>query len=180
MEVKASLKYLRIAPRKVRLVADLIRGLDVEEAKNLLSLERKRAAKNLLKLLNSAISNAKNNFHLNEDNLYIKTIRVDQGPTLKRYFPRAQGRATLIQKKTSHIFIELAESQRKKKKSKIERKVEIRKPLSKDEEELLREIKKEGLPSKVKAKKEKEEIKKPIVSKPKVSLAKKIFRRKSI
>ncbi len=180
MEVKASLKYLRIAPRKVRLVADLIRGLDVEEAKNLLSLERKRAAKNLLKLLNSAISNAKNNFHLNEDNLYIKTIRVDQGPTLKRYFPRAQGRATLIQKKTSHIFIELAESQRKKKKRKIERKVEIRKPLSKDEEELLREIKKEGLPSKVKAKKEKEEIKKPIVSKPKVSLAKKIFRRKSI
>jgi len=180
MEVKASLKYLRIAPRKVRLVADLIRGLDVEEAKNLLSLERKRAAKNLLKLLNSAISNAKNNFHLNEDNLYIKTIRVDQGPTLKRYFPRAQGRATLIQKKTSHVFIELAESQRKKKKRKIERKVEIRKPLSKDEEELLREIKKEGLPSKVKAKKEKEEIKKPIVSKPKVSLAKKIFRRKSI
>ena len=180
MEVKASLKYLRIAPRKVRLVADLIRGLDVEEAKNLLSLERKRAAKNLLKLLNSAISNAKNNLHLNEDNLYIKTIRVDQGPTLKRYFPRAQGRATLIQKKTSHIFIELAESQRKKKKRKIERKVEIRKPLSKDEEELLREIKKEGLPSKVKAKKEKEEIKKPIVSKPKVSLAKKIFRRKSI
>ena len=123
MEVKASLKYLRIAPRKVRLVADLIRGLDVEEAKNLLSLERKRAAKNLLKLLNSAISNAKNNFHLNEDNLYIKTIRVDQGPTLKRYFPRAQGRATLIQKKTSHVFIELAESQRKKKKRKIERKV---------------------------------------------------------
>jgi len=179
MEVKASLKYLRIAPRKVRLVADLIRGLDVEEAKSLLSLERKRAAKSLLKLLNSAISNAKNNFHLNEDNLYIKTIRVDQGPTLKRYFPRAQGRATLIQKKTSHIFIELAESQ-KKKKRKIERKVEIRRPLSKDEEELLREIKKEGLPSKVKAKKEKEEIKKPIVSKPKVSLAKKIFRRKSI
>ncbi|MCD6086199.1 50S ribosomal protein L22 [bacterium] len=180
MEVKASLKYLRIAPRKVRLVADLIRGLDVEEAKSLLSLERKRAAKSLLKLLNSAISNAKNNFHLNEDNLYIKTIRVDQGPTLKRYFPRAQGRATLIQKKTSHIFIELAESQKKKKKRKIERKVEIRRPLSKEEEELLREIKKEGLPSKVKAKKEKEEIKKPIVSKPKVSLAKKIFRRKSI
>jgi len=179
MEVKASLKYLRIAPRKVRLVADLIRGLDVEEAKSLLSLERKRAAKSLLKLLNSAISNAKNNFHLSEDNLYIKTIRVDQGPTLKRYFPRAQGRATLIQKKTSHIFIELAESQ-KKKKRKIEKKVEVRKPLSKEEEELLREIKKEGLPSKVKTKKEREEIKKPITSKPKISLAKRIFRRKSI
>ena len=179
MEVKASLKYLRIAPRKVRLVADLIRGLDVEEAKSLLSLERKRAAKSLLKLLNSAISNAKNNFHLSEDNLYIKTIRVDQGPTLKRYFPRAQGRATLIQKKTSHIFIELAEGQKKKKK-KIEKKVEVRKPLSKEEEELLREIKKEGLPSKVKAKKEREEIKKPITSKPKISLAKRIFRRKSI
>jgi len=179
MEVKASLKYLRIAPRKVRLVADLIRGLDVEEAKSLLSLERKRAAKSLLKLLNSAISNAKNNFHLSEDNLYIKTIRVDQGPTLKRYFPRAQGRATLIQKKTSHIFIELVEGQKKKKK-KIEKKVEVRKPLSKEEEELLREIKKEGLPSKVKAKKEREEIKKPITSKPKISLAKRIFRRKSI
>ena len=179
MEVKASLKYLRIAPRKVRLVADLIRGLDVEEAKSLLSLERKRAAKSLLKLLNSAISNAKNNFHLSEDNLYIKTIRVDQGPTLKRYFPRAQGRATLIQKKTSHIFIELAEGQKKKKK-KIEKKVEVGKPLSKEEEELLREIKKEGLPSKVKAKKEREEIKKPITSKPKISLAKRIFRRKSI
>ena len=176
MEVKASLKYLRIAPRKVRLVADLIRGLDVEEAKSLLSLERKRAAKSLLKLLNSAISNAKNNFHLSEDNLYIKTIRVDQGPTLKRYFPRAQGRATLIQKKTSHIFIELAEGQKKKKK-KVEKKVEVRKPLSKEEEELLREIKKEGLPSKVKTKKEREEIKKPITSKPKISLAKRIFRR---
>ncbi len=109
MEVKAHLRYLRMAPRKVRLVADLIRGKDVQKAKNILTFCKKRAAKPLLKLLNSAIANAKNNFNLKEDNLFISKILVNEGPRLKRIFPRARGRRDIIQKKMSHITIVLEE-----------------------------------------------------------------------
>lgn len=109
MAVKARLRYLRMAPRKVRLVADLIRGKSVEEAQNILNFTKKRAALPLLKLLKSAIANAKNNFHLDEKNLFISEIRVDEGPKLKRTFPRARGQADIIQKKTSHITLILNE-----------------------------------------------------------------------
>ncbi|NMB92215.1 MAG: 50S ribosomal protein L22 [Parcubacteria group bacterium] len=109
MEIKASLKYLRIAPRKTRLVTKLIKGLSVPQAEAQLMFIKNRSAEPILKLLKSAISNAENNFHLNKDNLFIKSIRVDEGPALKRFRPRARGAAYPIKKRTSHVNIVLAE-----------------------------------------------------------------------
>jgi len=109
MEVTAKLRYLRIAPRKVRLVADLVRGKSVEEATHILNFTRKRAAKPLLKLLNSAVTNASHNFQLKKENLYISKILVNEGPKLKRWRPRARGVTYEIQKKTSHITLVLTE-----------------------------------------------------------------------
>jgi len=109
MEVKAKAKYLRIAPRKSRLVVDLIRGLDVDIAVSQLNSLNKKAGRMILKLLNSAIANAENNFSLQKSNLYIKTVTVDDGPTFYRWMPRAFGRATPIRKRTSHIILILDE-----------------------------------------------------------------------
>ncbi len=109
MKVDAKLNHLRIAPRKVRLVVDLIRGRKVSEAEDRLKFTSKRAVKPVMKLLKSAIANAEHNFDLIADNLYISEIRVDQGPTLKRWRPRARGATNQIQKKTSHITIVLDE-----------------------------------------------------------------------
>jgi large subunit ribosomal protein L22 len=109
VEVKAHLNYLRIAPRKVRLVVDLIRGKSVQEARNILNFTVKRAALPIRKLLDSAVANAKNNFNLDEKKLYIKKIFVNEGPKLKRYRPASRGRAVEVQKKTSHITIILDE-----------------------------------------------------------------------
>ena len=103
---QAQLRYLRIAPRKTRNVADLIRGLSVNDAEAQLTLLRRRPAKPLLKLLRSAVANAKNN-KLNADHLFVKEIRVDGGPMIKRYLPRARGSASPIQKKMSHVTITL-------------------------------------------------------------------------
>ena len=108
MEVKAKLKFTRIGPRKARLVADLIRGKGSEEALNILTFTKKAAAKILMKLLKSAIANATQK-KIDVDRLYVKTIFVDQGPTMKRFQPRALGRATTIRKRTSHITIILDE-----------------------------------------------------------------------
>jgi large subunit ribosomal protein L22 len=109
MSVTAKLKYLRIAPRKVRLVADLIRGKKAFEAQNSLRFLSNKTAGVMLKLLNQALANAKNNFKLEEGNLYISKLTVDGGPILKRFRPRARGSANAIQKKTSHILIVLDE-----------------------------------------------------------------------
>ena len=109
MEVRARLRFVRIAPRKARLVADLIRGKGSEEALNILTFTRKAAAKILVKLLKSAIANATQKKTVDIDRLYIKRIAVDQGPTMKRFQPRALGRATTIRKRTSHITIVLDE-----------------------------------------------------------------------
>ncbi len=118
MQIKAQLKRLRTSPRKVRLVADLIRGMDVEDAKSQLEFVSKKSSKQLLKLLNSAIANAQNNFNLDVSNLYISKIVVDEGPTLKRWRPRAMGRAASIRKRTSHITIVLDEREQKGEKQK--------------------------------------------------------------
>jgi len=118
-EVVAKLRYLRIAPRKVRLVADLIRKKPVNEALAILDFTRKKAARPLKKLLNSAIANAKNNFQLDPSNLYISKITVDEGPKYKRWMPRARGRADLILKRTSHITLVLAEAKTKIKNEKL-------------------------------------------------------------
>jgi large subunit ribosomal protein L22 len=107
MSVITKLKHLRIAPRKVRLAARLIRGKRIEEAQNILNFTVKKAASPLLKLLRSAAANAKNNFQLDESNLYIAKILVDEGPKYKRWRARARGRAEEIQKKTSHVTIVL-------------------------------------------------------------------------
>ena len=109
MEVKAQLKYLRQSPRKVRLVADTVRGKSISEATAKLRFASKTAASPLQKLLASAVANAQHNFKLDKGNLFIKSIRVDQGSVLKRYRPRAFGRAAPIRKKTSHITIILTD-----------------------------------------------------------------------
>lgn len=109
MEIVSKLKYLRIAPRKVRLVANLIRGKKATEAQTILSFTIKKAAPRLLKLLNTAIADAKNNFQLDQSNLYISKITVDEGPKHKRWRARSRGIAAPIQKKTSHITIVLSE-----------------------------------------------------------------------
>ena len=112
MEIKASLNYLRMAPRKVRLVTQLISGMGVDEAKNALRFLNKRASKPILKLLNSAIANARKNFSFDEKriaSLYIKKIVVDEGPKLKRWMPVSRGTSHQIQKKTSHINLVLDE-----------------------------------------------------------------------
>jgi large subunit ribosomal protein L22 len=113
--VSAKLRYLRIAPRKVRLVADLIRGKSVSEAETILNSLSKKSALPLSKLLKSAIANAKNNFQLNPTKLYISKITVDEGPKLKRWRPRARGQAYEIQKKTSHITLVLEEKPKEEK-----------------------------------------------------------------
>ena len=133
MEVNAKLNFLRISPRKVRLVIDLIRNLSVEKALASLPFVPKRAARPILKLVKSALANAENNFHLKKENLYIKTITADEGPKLKRWKPRAFGRATPILKRSSHIILVLAEKIPtkkiiKKKSDKKETAVKILKP----------------------------------------------------
>jgi len=117
MEIKAKLKYLHISPRKVRMVADLIRGRDVNQAKALLEFTIKRGGVPLKKLLGSAVASARHNFQLEEDNLYISEINVTEGPKLKRYRARSHGQAYLIQKKTSHITLVLREKEEKAKKT---------------------------------------------------------------
>ena len=114
MAVTAELNYLRIAPRKVRLVANLIKRKKVEQAQTILSFTNKKSAPSLLKLLNSALANAKNNFQLDPENLYISKITVNEGPKHKRWRPRSRGVARQIQKKTSHVKIVLDQLKPKK------------------------------------------------------------------
>lgn len=109
MEAKAILRFCRVAPRKARIVANMIRGRNVEEAISLLEFTPKRSAQIVRKVLHSAIANAEDVGDVDVDQLYVKTITVDQGPTLRRFRPRAQGRAYRVNKKTSHISLVVAE-----------------------------------------------------------------------
>ena len=109
MPVISKLKYLRIAPRKVRLVADLIRRKKVKQAQTILDFTVKGASEPLSKLLKTAIADAHNNFQLDSSNLYISKITVDEGPKYKRWKARSRGIAAPIQKKTSHITLVLSE-----------------------------------------------------------------------
>lgn len=108
-EVKASVKSIRVGAQKARRVADLVRGKKVSAALKDLVFRKQKTARIMEKLLNSAIAHAEEKKTVDVDNLYIKTVRVDQGPCLKRYRPRAQGRASEIRKKTSHIHVVLKE-----------------------------------------------------------------------
>jgi ribosomal protein L22 len=105
--VKASARYVRVAPRKVRHLADQIRGLPIDDARSLLLFSPRGAARDVAKLLDSAAANAENNHDLVADDLKISEIYVDEGPTLRRFRPRALGRATKIDKRTSHISLTL-------------------------------------------------------------------------
>ena len=104
-EAKAVAKYIRIAPRKLRIVINLIRGKSVAEAKAILAFTPKAASEPVLKVLNSAVANAENNLDMSADQLFVAEVFANQGPTLKRFRPRAQGRASRIRKRTSHITV---------------------------------------------------------------------------
>lgn len=151
MRIKAQLNNLRRSPRKVRLIAKMFRGLDVKEVENQLKFLTKGSTSDFEKLLKSAVSNAENNFGLSKDNLYIKNIIVNEGTKLKRWLPRAYGRASLILKRTSQVEMILAERVKGKGRKKVEKKNEIRDIESE-------EIKK-------RTEKEKEKIKKPAFAK---------------
>lgn len=117
MESKAHLRHLRMAPRKVAVVADLVRGKPVGAALNILKFTRRAAAKPVAKLIQSAVANATDlsKGQVDVDRLVVATISVDQGQTAKRFMPRAMGRATQIRKKTSHVHVVLSESTGKRK-----------------------------------------------------------------
>ena len=109
MEMRAVARFVRISPRKIRLIMDEVRGKKVEEALNVLSFAPQKGARILKKLINSAVANAEQNSGADVDSLYIKRVYADEGPTLKRYRPRALGRATRIRKRTSHLTVILDE-----------------------------------------------------------------------
>lgn len=127
MEITAKLSNLRTAPRKVRQVADLVRGKTAIQARTLLSFTVNKSALNILKLLNSALASAKHDFQIDESNLFVSKITVDEGPKLKRWHPMSRGRAYPIIKRTSHIALILGEITPKTTVKKEEKKVEVKK-----------------------------------------------------
>ena len=109
MEAKAIAKYVRVSPRKAGQICSLVRGKNVDEALAILKFTPRGAAADIAKVVKSAKANAENNHEMNAENLYIASIVANQGPTIKRFMPRAQGRATMIRKRTSHIEVVLKE-----------------------------------------------------------------------
>ncbi len=107
METQAKLRNVRLSPRKARLVVDMVRGKGIQEAMNILQFSPQKTAPILSKLLKSAVANAEQKGVSDVDQLFVKTVMVDQGPVLKRFLPRAQGRASRIRKPTSHITVVL-------------------------------------------------------------------------
>lgn len=129
-EIKASLNNIRMAPRKVRLTANLVKGMSVSRAKNQLAFLVKKPAPFILKLVNSAAANAKHNWQIAESNLFIKSIVVEAGATMKRWMPRAMGRASAIRKRTCSVILVLEELTPGGAKKKAAQKIDI---LKKDE-----------------------------------------------
>lgn len=105
MEARAIAKFIRVSPRKARMVVDLVRGKKLEEALAILRYTPNKAADVVTKVVKSAAANAEHNYEMDKDDLVISQIFVDQGPTLKRVMPRAMGRADIIKRKTSHITV---------------------------------------------------------------------------
>ncbi len=110
METKAVAKYIRISPQKARLVADVVRGMKVDSAITTLRFMPKKAARIIRKVVESAVANADQNDAIDVDTLFVKEIQINGGPMLKRFRPRAQGRATRILKRTSHITVVVEET----------------------------------------------------------------------
>ncbi|MDD4062532.1 MAG: 50S ribosomal protein L22 [Candidatus Pacebacteria bacterium] len=165
MDIKVKLRYLKIAPRKVRLSADAIRGESAVKAKSLLTFMVKKPSEPLLKLLNSGIASAKNEYGIEESKLYISEIRVDEAPKIKRWMPRARGSASPIQKKSSHITLTLSAVGVDGKKKKKVKAVKVSKVA--DIKDVVKKDKWQEKGDSIKAPTDK-------------SLGKKIFRRKSI
>lgn len=111
MEANATAKFIHMSPRKVRLVVDLVRDLSLVQARKQLAFCKKAAAEPVLKVVNSAIANAGDNVDL--ENMYVKEIFVDEGPTIKRHMPRAHGRSAPIRKRTSHISVTIGDKEEK-------------------------------------------------------------------
>lgn len=111
MKAHAQAKYIRQSPSKVRRVLDLVRGLPVEEARDVLDFTNRRASGTIRKVLDSAVANAEHNLALDGDELFVTEAYADEGPTLKRFRPRARGRATTIRKRTCHITIVVADEE---------------------------------------------------------------------
>ncbi len=177
MEVKAKANYQHISPKKARLVAEAVKGMDVLEALNRLDFIQKKASGIIKKALNSALANAEHNFNMDKNNLFVKNVIVNEGPTLKRQKARAMGRAMLIRRRRSHIEIILEQKEKrkvKKKTGKIE-KPDI-KEVSKDEIKKKKDIKKG---SKNKKPESKGKISKKRKEK-KGNPLKKMFRRKNV
>jgi len=144
-EVKAKANYIRVAPRKVRLVVVQLKGLEAEKALGYLKFVNRAATRPVIKLLNSAIANAENNFKLDKKDLYIKQIIVNDGPVLKRFRPRAHGRSAAIRKRTSHVELILGVRPGAKQKAAVKK--EAPKKDSAEEVKVVRpeEVKKEAL-----------------------------------
>lgn len=175
MKVEAKLKNLRISPRKVRLLTDFVKGMDVENALIQLSNTVKASSKPVEKLIKSAISNAENNFGLEKSNLFIADVQVGEGPILKRWLPRAHGRATQLLKRTSIIYLTLAEKVEGKGRKAKPKKEEVKK----SEENVETAEKKEEQTIETKAP---VEHKKDVITHAKAQkggFAKKVFQRKS-
>ena len=111
METKAIAKTVRITPRKARLVVDLIRGKNIKEAQAILMFTPRAASPIILKVLNSAVANAEHNNNANVENLFVKEVFVNEGVRMKRLFPRARGQGDIIQKRTSHITVVVADKE---------------------------------------------------------------------
>lgn len=141
MEFEVKLKHLHISPRKVRLVADLVRGRQAVEAQAILGFTVNKSAGPVLKLLNSAVANAKSTSGIEAADLYIKKITVDEGPIGRRMIPRARGRGDILKKRTSHINLTLG-SVEKKESSKV-KKVSLKKKEDKIEKEEVKAVEKE-------------------------------------
>ncbi|SHF09520.1 LSU ribosomal protein L22P [Caldanaerobius fijiensis DSM 17918] len=109
MEARATARYLRLSPLKARLVVDMIRGKSVREAMAILNYTPNKAAYYLRKVLKSAVANAENNFNMNADNLYVAEVFANPGPIMKRYKPRARGRADVMRRRTSHLTVVVKE-----------------------------------------------------------------------
>jgi large subunit ribosomal protein L22 len=170
MEIIAKLNYTRTAPRKVRQVADMVRGKSLKDAQTILSFTIQKSGETIAKLLKQAVSNATNNFKIPEDNLYISRITVDGGPILKRSRPRARGSAYEIQKKTSHITIVLDEINKQASKA---QKAATPEAKASQAVEAAKEQKESKKPAKVKNEAEAEVLKSQQPQTP----AKKIYRR---
>ncbi len=172
MEIKASLNQLRMSPRKVRLVADLVRKLPVDKAVNQLRFANKLAADPLKKLIESAVANADNLYSISRDNLTVAEVRVDEGQTLKRWMPRAHGRATTIRKRSCHIHVTLNEIHESGATKKKEAKADAPIKLETIAEEAKKSVKKSD------SEKSEKNVTKKGESKSGGSFAKKVFNRK--